>query len=160
MLADLKGEDVEIAAPPSAATEPRNPLWEKPKRDYQRAAEQTAEAAASSSAPEAEPEFKPEPDVVNLLKPEAPAQPAPPEQKLPEADSQSTAAAAPAKMQSPQADKEIVQRLDMMEKRLSLLETRMDGQEENLHRILTMLVEWVENDVRSKESYNNAGRAA
>jgi hypothetical protein len=36
----------------------------------------------------------------------------------------------------------------------------MNGQEENLHRILTMLVEWVESDVRSKESYINAGRAA
>ena len=163
VLADLKGEDVEIAAPPRAATEPTNPLWEKPKRDYQRAAEQTAEAAANSSAPEAEPEFKPEPDVVNLLKPEAPAQSTQaelPEQKLSEAETQSSAAPAPAKMQPPQADKEIVERLDMLAKRLSQLETRMDGQEKNVHRILTMLVEWVENDVRSKESYKNAGRAA
>ena len=48
----------------------------------------------------------------------------------------------------------------MIAQRLSLLEKRMDGQEENLHRVLTMLVEWVENDVQSKESYINAGRAA
>ena len=53
----------------------------------------------------------------------------------------------------PAVDNEIAQRL-------SLLEKRMDGQEENLHRVLTMLVEWVENDVQSKESYINAGRAA
>ena len=44
--------------------------------------------------------------------------------------------------------------------RLAKMEARMDGQEENLHRVLTMLVDWVESDIQSKESYVNTGRAA
>jgi hypothetical protein len=57
-------------------------------------------------------------------------------------------------------DRGVSKRVDIISKRLSLLETRMNGQEENLHRVLTMLVDWVESDIRSKESYVNAGRAA
>ncbi|WP_367947409.1 XrtA/PEP-CTERM system-associated ATPase [Sphingopyxis sp. BSNA05] len=45
VIADLNGEDVEIAAPPTATAEPKNPLWEKPKKA------QTASTDAPVSAP-------------------------------------------------------------------------------------------------------------
>ena len=161
VLADLNGDDVEIAAPPTAAAEPVNPLWEKPKRDYERTSEETAEAPVQPLAPQAEPELKPEPeqdhDVVNFRAPEAPRQPV---HKSHEAQAATNTEAAPDVSTTPTVDKATAQRLEMMATRLSLLETRMNGQEENLHRVLTMLVDWVESDVRSKESFVNAGRAA
>jgi hypothetical protein len=40
------------------------------------------------------------------------------------------------------------------------LESRLESHEQSVHRVLSMLVDWVENDIRSKESYINAGRAA
>ena len=157
VLADLNGDDVEIAAPPTAATEPINPLWEKPKRDYERASEETAETPVQTPAPQAEPEPEQDHDVVNLRAPEAPRQPV---HKSHEAQAATNTEAAPDVSTTPTVDKATAQRLDMMATRLSLLETRMNGQEENLHRVLTMLVDWVESDVRSKESFVNAGRAA
>jgi general secretion pathway protein A len=157
VLADLNGEDVKIAAPPTPSTEIKNPLWAKPKKALETDPVQTAEAPVRSSEPQVEPVSAQEHQVVNLRTPEAPAQPV---QKLAEAQgasrTEATANAAP----QPTADKATAQRIDVMAKRLSLMETRINGQEENLHRVLTMLVEWVESDVRSKESYVNAERAA
>ena len=160
VLADLKCEDVEIAAPPTASTEPENPLWEKPKRDYELAAEQAPEAPVKPPESRVEPTSAEEHEVVNLHVPEAPPQAWQPEQKLSEAPTAPYAEDKPGAGAAPSADKATAERVDSMDKRLTALENRMNGQEENLHRVLTMLIEWVENDVRSKESYINAGRAA
>ncbi|AMO71608.1 XrtA/PEP-CTERM system-associated ATPase [Sphingorhabdus sp. M41] len=163
VLADLNGEDVEIAAPPTASSATKNPLWEKPKRDSAPAVEQAAAIEtptsdkAESSEAKVEPVSAPEHEVVNLRTPEAPAQPVAKSgepQGGGKTETMTNVAPAPA------ADKATAQRIDIMSKRLSLLENRVNGQEENLHRVLTMLVEWVESDVRSKENYANAGRAA
>ena len=155
VLADLNGDDVEIAGPPAASAEVKNPLWEKPKRTLAAAAEPAVETPARSSEGQAEPVSKPDPEVVNLHRAE-PTRQIVPEPVETGAASRSVAEAAP----QPAVDEETARRIETMAERLSLLETRMNGQEENLHRILTMLVEWVESDVRSKESYVNAGRAA
>ncbi len=157
VLADLKGEDVEIAAPPTASTETKNPLWEKPKRALEASAAQAAEPRIHLSEPQPEPVSIPDHEVVNLRGTESPEQPArKPAEAQATTDGEGGARATP----QPAVDTATAQRIDMMAKRLSLLETRMNGQEENLHRVLTKLVEWVESDVRSKESYINAGRAA
>lgn len=157
VLADLNGEDVEIAAPSTASTEAKNPLWEKPKRDLGPGAEQAAAIQTQSFEPQVEPVSDREHEVVSLRVPEAPTQPV---SKASEAQAATNIQAQPNATPPPAADNATAQRIDIMSKRLSLLETRMNGQEENLHRVLTMLVEWVESDVRSKESYVNAGRAA
>lgn len=159
VLADLNGEDVEIAAPPSASTETKNPLWEKPKK----AQDPVVDTAAKSSSPEpaVEPASASEHEIVKLQTPDSPEQPV---QQA--ADPQISAkpkaveSVVPQPAADPAIDKATVQRIDIMAKRLSLMETRINDHEENLHRVLTMLVEWVESDVRSKESYVNAGRAA
>jgi general secretion pathway protein A len=157
VLADLNGEDVEIAAPPAATAEPKNPLWEKPRRDADPDAGQTQEQSSRSSEPTGAPQSGPEHAVVNLQ----PSQDQPQVIEKP-AETPDASAREAMKTAAPPAaaDKATSQRIDIISKRLSLLEKRMDGQEENLHRVLTMLVEWVENDVQSKESYVNAGRAA
>lgn len=157
VLADLNGEDVEIAAPPTTSTEAKNPLWEKPKRDLDPGAEQAGAFQTSRFEPQVEPVSGPEHEVVNLRMSEAPTQPV---SKASEAQAVTNTQAEANAPPPPAADKATAQRVDIMSRRLSLLETRMNGQEENLHRVLTMLVEWVESDVRSKESYVNAGRAA
>ena len=159
VLADLNGEDVDIDEPADSSVETKSPLWEKPKKARDGSGEQQPETASpfreqpfgepfaepfeQSSEPPLEPQFEPsfepvsepEHEVVNLREREAPSEFTAP---------------------SPAGEKSI----DMVSERLTQVEKRMDGQEENLHRVLTMLVEWVENDVRSKESYINAGRAA
>ncbi|MFK7841654.1 MAG: XrtA/PEP-CTERM system-associated ATPase [Sphingorhabdus sp.] len=161
VLADLNGEDVEIAAPPTAPSEPKNPLWEKPKKadraDAGRAAETFASGPEQAVDLQAQRASSPDHEVVSLRTPEVPKQShqAPVEQSI-AAKIEGLESA----VSEPMADKANAQQIDTMFKRLSLLETRMNDQEENLHRILTMLVEWVESDVRSKESYVNAGRAA
>lgn len=157
VLADLNGEDVEIAGPPSASAEAQNPLWEKPKRAVGPGAGQPAETPVRSPEAQAEPVSTPDRQVVDLRRDDIPTRPV-----QESAEVKAAAASESGAMPAPQpaADDETMQRIDMMARRLSRLEKRMDGQEENLHRILTMLVEWVENDVRSKESYVNAGRAA
>lgn len=157
VLADLNGEDVEIAAPPTASTETKNPLWEKPKK----AQEPSVDTAATLASPEPEPAIEAAPatehEVVKLRTPQASAEPI--EQTAEEKIAAQPKAGEPVSF--PEAsDKATAQRIDIIAKRLSLMETRMNDQEENLHRVLTMLVEWVESDVRSKESYVNAGRAA
>jgi general secretion pathway protein A len=173
VLADLNGEDVDIATPLDGSAEVKSPLWEKPKKDRDPSAGQQFEPAGPSPdqnfeppyeqsyeqsfEPRYEPIAEQEHDVVNLWSQEAPAE------SIPES-SQAQIAPEPvaAAFSAPQSelDDATAQRVEMFSHRLSLVEKRMDGQEEHLHRVLTMLVEWVENDVRSKESYVNAGRAA
>ena len=165
VLADLNGEEVDIAAPPESSAETKSPLWEKPKKVQNTDVDQPTETSSQSPEPLFEPAFEPtfepvadpvseeESDVVNLHVPEAPEQPFP--EPVPLQVAAEEFASPPAA-----ADNATAERIDMFSQRLSLVEKRMDGQEENLHRVLTMLVEWVENDVRSKESYVNAGRAA
>ncbi len=161
VLADLNGEDVDIASPPESSAETKSPLWEKPKKARDLDVDQPPETSESSHEAQYEPPFEPmsasEHEVVSLRVPEAT------EESFPEpARTQSTAEIGAAEFAAPPAatDDATAEKFEMVSKRLSLLEKRMDGQEENLHRVLTMLVEWVENDVRSKESYVNAGRAA
>ena len=155
VLADLNGEDVEIAGPPTASAELKNPLWEKPKRTVEAAARAAADTSPGLSDTQDEPASQPDHEILNLRSAE------PVGQSVPEPRETSAAPeSGPATPPRPAIDEETVQRIEAMANRLSALEKRMDGQEENLHRILTMLVEWVESDVRSKESYVNAGRAA
>jgi general secretion pathway protein A len=173
VLADLNGEDIDIDAPLAPSGEIKSPLWEKPKKARDTGAEQSLETSDFSSEqqieepfeesfepafePEIEPMPAPEHDVVNLWDRDALAESfQEPAQTQFAAEQESAAFAVP----PASADGATEQKVDMISQRLSLLEKRMDGQEENLHRVLTMLVEWVENDVRSKESYVNAGRAA
>lgn len=157
VLADLNGEDVEIASPPTASTEAKNPLWEKPKKAQDAGADPVAKSPSPESGAVAEPAAAPEHEVVNLRRPET-------QPELVRQTAEAQVVAEPKAEESvaapPAVDKAMAQRIDMLTKRLSLMETRMNDQEENLHRVLTMLVEWVESDVRSKESYVNAGRAA
>jgi len=157
VLADLKGEDVEIAAPPTASTETKNPLWEKPKKVQDPGVDPVARSSSPDSEAVVEPAPVPGHEVVNLRTPEASAEPV-----RQTAEAKTAAEPKPVESVTPPAaaDKAVAQRIDIIAKRLSLMETRMNDQEENLHRVLTMLVEWVESDVRSKESYVNAGRAA
>ena len=161
VLADLNGEEVEIKQP-EAAEQPapvaESPLWKKPAKPVQEeapaaSAPDMAEAPAQQPAEAAPAEPEPVDQEVVALRsvenvveqPEPAAQPVEP-----------AAEAQPA----PAPEQGDSTRIDVISKRLSLLETRMNGQEENLHRVLTMLVDWVESDIRSKESYVNAGRAA
>ena len=156
VLADLNGEEVEIAQPaaePQVDAAATSPLWEKPKKakpepsqpaQPQNQTIQAQSAAVSNNVSE--------PEVVALRSVNHEAQKAVPVSVQPK---QSVEAAV-----GSNADRGVSKRVDIISKRLSLLETRMNGQEENLHRVLTMLVDWVESDIRSKESYVNAGRAA
>lgn len=157
VLADLNGEDVEIAVPSTDTLEAKNPLWEKPKRAQTISDGEPTETLSPSPEPIADPVAAPEHEVVNLRIPEAPKEPL---EKPIDTQAMAQTAAVESAAPQPAADQATGQRIDIISKRLSLLESRMNGQEENLHRVLTMLVEWVENDVRSKESYVNAGRAA
>ncbi|MEP3227462.1 MAG: XrtA/PEP-CTERM system-associated ATPase [Parasphingorhabdus sp.] len=178
VLADLNGEDVEIAEPevefdPATA---KSPLWEKPARK-------------SAVQPEENPEMEPAPavesyqpivaDIAAAVEPSepsiapVPAVEAADHEVLPFRSGAEIAAptepvaapiAPPLEGQSPLATPDtnevVAAQVDMISKQLSALEMRMGGQEDNLHRVLTMLVDWVESDIRSKESYVNAGRAA
>ena len=169
VLADLNGEDIDIDAPLEPSGEIKSPLWEKPKKVRDAGSEPSVEISNLSSEqpvvePDAEsfePAFEAPPatdhDVVNLRDREASVEPVdePVQPGFASAEKAPAFAAPGAALDDATAGK-----VDMITQRLSLLEKRMDGQEENLHRVLTMLVEWVENDVRSKESYVNAGRAA
>ena len=169
VLADLNGEDIDIDAPLEPSGEIKSPLWEKPKKVRDAGSEPSVEISnLSSEQPVVEPDAEPsEPafeappatdhDVVNLRDREASVEPVdePVQPGFASAEKAPAFAAPGAALDDATAGK-----VDMITQRLSLLEKRMDGQEENLHRVLTMLVEWVENDVRSKESYVNAGRAA
>ncbi len=154
VLADLNGEEIDIAEP-EIEVDPatvKSPLWEKPAR----AAETQTEvepvvpsfaAVAPESAVEA---VSPEHELVSLRSVDEDAEPAlvepMPMDRTP--------------IVEPASSDIVSAQVDMISKQLAAMESRMDSQEENLHRVLTMLVDWVESDVRSKESYVNAGRAA
>ncbi|MEW4466802.1 XrtA/PEP-CTERM system-associated ATPase [Parasphingorhabdus sp. JC815] len=147
VLADLNGEEVDIADPENAidtnafdtasvedisddAISGKSPLWKKPERKEpahvpdakasEELIDQTAAVSQNASQPDGEP-----------------------------------VAAAIA-----EPDDKIMAQLDSINSKLASLESRMGDHEQNVHRVLTMLVDWVENDIRSKESYVNAGRAA
>jgi len=156
VIADLNGEDVEIAAPPTGPTQIKNPLWEKPKRSVDPDTEQERQMPVREAEPAAERASTPERDVVNLRM-ESSARSF---QESAESKAETPSRSEANPEAQPASDQEALQKFDMIAERLSALEARMDGQEENLHRVLTMLVEWVESDVQSKESYVNAGRAA
>ena len=184
VLADLNGEEVEIAEPDAAASvqpSAQSPLWEKPNKtgtsvESQSQVDQVlrdqavldqvnaaiSSAAELESAQATEPSY-PETDVVPLRSVEnidlthhlqsAPVE-TPREQP----------AVTPMEANADQPQEQPVSlddgRIEELANRLAIMESRMNGQEENLHRVLTMLVDWVESDIRSKESYVNAGRAA
>lgn len=148
VLADLNGEEIDIAEPEADNDRivAKSPLWEKPTR----------------SAP-----ANPQPEVAEAPEEQAPA--APVAAVAPEAPSPVVSEPAPLRSVDPApepapvaaaVDNEVLASMDALSRQLSALEARMDGQEESLHRVLTMLVDWVESDIRSKESYVNAGRAA
>ncbi|WP_109357142.1 XrtA/PEP-CTERM system-associated ATPase [Sphingorhabdus sp. EL138] len=155
VLADLNGEEVDIAEPETDIdlTKVKSPLWEKPTKVSQ--AQAQAEPAAAAAV-------DPEP-IVSVSE-----EPVPEEHEvLPFRSADTLAEQAPVEpiVEAPEAiepavDGAVLNQLDAISKQLSALESRMDSQEESLHRVLTMLVDWVESDVRSKESYVNAGRAA
>ena len=165
VLADLNGEDVEIDAPLASAEEVKSPLWEKPKKAHSADFDQSPEDAEPEYRQEYEP--APEPGYNPVQEHEVPVASFPTSERTEQSSHereqmQSEAEPQVAEFALPQApvDDAFARRIELVSQRLSLMEKRMDGQEENLHRVLTMLVEWVENDVRSKESYVNAGRAA
>ena len=147
VLADLSGEQMKVAEPIQMSEDElaaKSPLWTKPVK---------AEAKQEASLPETQSVSEPEEDKVVSVKEVESSEPV----KVPSAVAE---VAQKENKQEPSDDKAVSKRVDIISKRLSLLESRMNGQEENLHRVLTMLVDWVESDIRSKESYVNAGRAA
>ncbi|MEM8919524.1 MAG: XrtA/PEP-CTERM system-associated ATPase [Pseudomonadota bacterium] len=172
VLADLNGEEVDIAGgvpeEEIAAEPPKSPLMEKPSKKVEPELPPLASAPHDTIADTREPnvsaqsEIEPEEHEVVSLRSVATepaetvsqvqekAQPAqPPVVDVSEPVDQAGAASA--------ADSSEVQALA---ERVAQLEARLDSQEENLQRILTMLVDWVESDVRSKEDHVNTGRAA
>ncbi|VAV92122.1 FIG022606: AAA ATPase [hydrothermal vent metagenome] len=152
VLADLNGEEVEISQP--EVTDPaelaaKSPLWEKP---VKLADDEDAKIPVQEETVPVVEEPKQREAVSLHSVDQETAEKVEPIQKNPPTPAEATSPAL--------ADKGVSSRVDVISKRLSLLETRMNDQEENLHRVLTMLVDRVESDIRSKESYVNAGRAA
>lgn len=172
VLADLNGEEVEIAGgvpeEEIAAEPPKSPLMEKPAKTVEPKLPPLTSVPQETVPDVNEPEeaipadiagdeqevislrsvaTEPAETVPQAAEPVAPAEPV-------AVASESPAEAEPA---VPAADTGEVQALA---KRIAELESRIDSQEENLQRILTMLVDWVEGDVRSKENHVNTGRAA
>lgn len=148
VLADLNGDQVEISEPEHLDEEQlaaKSPLWKKPVKTAE-------ENPAIHSKPETSSEE--DHDVVSLRASESNVA----NEKVSEPAQSSATEAGSDPLD--QLDKGVSSRIDIVSKRLSLLESRMNEQEENIHRVLTMLVNWVESDIRSKESYVNAGRAA
>ena len=143
-LADMNGEEVEISTPP-----------ESPAADIPVEPAEPAAQTEPEPAPQAEPvQEKVEAEASEVLAFKSLEKPV-------QKDDTTKPAAKPAETPAPaQVDRGMTQRVDVISKRLSLLESRMDGQEENLHRVLTMLIAWVESEVRKKEDVINAGRAA
>ncbi len=157
VLADLNGEEVDIVEPETDIdlTKVKSPLWEKPAKVSQAQEQAEPEPAAASVVPEpvapvSEETAAAEHEVLPFRSADAVPEPTSVEPKVAEAP----------EVVEPAADSAVLNQLDAISRQLSALEGRMDGQEESLHRVLTMLVDWVESDVRSKESYVNAGRAA
>ncbi|MEP2750774.1 MAG: XrtA/PEP-CTERM system-associated ATPase [Parasphingorhabdus sp.] len=162
VLADLNGEEIDIAEPEAEIdlATAKSPLWEKPARAAQTepapapvVSEPIAPVAAvvpESPTPVVAEAAAQEHDVVPLRSVDFVPEPTPAE----------TATVEKPAVTAPAVDDKVSARVDILSRQLSALETRMDGQQESLHRVLTMLVDWVESDIRSKESYVNAGRAA
>ncbi|GAB5488666.1 MAG: hypothetical protein Pars2KO_22360 [Parasphingorhabdus sp.] len=139
VLADLNGDQVETVKPEKLSEEQlaaQSPLWTKPSKE-----KQVQDHVATGS------EIDEDHEVVPLNVPKS----SPVEAKVENSTNGSV---------QEKEVKGVSTRVDIISKRLSLLEDRMKGQEENLHHVLTMLVNWAESEIRSKESYNNAGRAA
>lgn len=149
VLADLNGDQVEIAEPKELSEEQlveQSPLWKKPTKASVNQAQQQDEAAKSN--------VDEKPEIAASKEAEAKFAAKQPQQAI-----QNSVTEAKSEIVE-KADKGVSTRVDIISKRLSLLESRMNAQEDNMHRVLTMLVNWVESDIRSKESYINAGRAA
>ncbi len=166
VLADLNGEEVDIVEPevefdPATA---KSPLWEKPARN----AEKQSESEPVSVPVEPAPEASVSDTEVQTAMPNHSEEPSYDHEVLPfrNADSvpvqavEEAATFDPAPVGQPELGDEVSASMDVISKRLAAIESRMDNQDESLHRVLTMLVDWVESDIRSKESYVNAGRAA
>ena len=145
VLADLNGEEVEIADPDQeidtdmdtaadTVTE-ETPVWGKPERSESAQMPDIESPAPEPIAPVA---------AVSQIAPQSETAEEP---------------AAPAATK-PEPDDRLLEQMDEMNSKLAALESRMEGHEKNVNRVLTMLVDWVESDIRSKESYINAGRAA
>lgn len=149
VLADLNGDQVEISEPEELSEEQlaeQSPLWKKPAKSSVNETQHNNETVQQDV------------DAVSEM--------------LPSTESVASFASKPAEQPTQNeavettvekvknADTGVSKRVDIISKRLSLLESRMNEQEENMHRVLTMMVNWVESDIRSKESYINAGRAA
>ncbi len=149
VLADLNGDKVEIAEPENLSEEQlaeKSPLWKKPSKVS------TEEPVQSDPMPTSHIDEKQE--AVSLKVADTEVAKTISEEPI----QKNISEVAPGSLEP--SDKGVSKRVDVISKRLSLLESRMNEQEENMHRVLTMLVNWVESDVRSKESYINAGRAA
>ena len=171
VLADLNEDKSQVAAPESAK---ESPLWEKPARAEVKPQEpapsvQEPEPVAQQLVEQPQPVTTPQPQVSAPPPPQPAPPPAP--QAVPLRSVERTpepvrveiprpvAAHTPPPPAAPDGTTE-KSRIDTLSKRLALMESRMNEQEESLHRVMTMLVDWVESDVRAKESYVNAGRAA
>ncbi|OAN99376.1 general secretion pathway protein [Sphingomonadales bacterium EhC05] len=138
VLADLNGDEVDISVAAEAPVQSDSPLWQKPKKSVSK------HEPSNDDPISAEPKHVvPEPEPIGKAMVE-------------EIDRSNVAL----NLDPEPMGQAILERVDNISKRLALLETRMNGQEENLHRVLTMLIDWVESDAQSKESYVNAGRAA
>ncbi|MEO9469411.1 XrtA/PEP-CTERM system-associated ATPase [Parasphingorhabdus sp.] len=170
VLADLSGEEVEISQPQMGG-EPsdivaQSPLREKPVKATMPEMPPLASVPKADAEPAPVPVEKPilaekplmeEKEVVPLKSVvNEEVQPAPEltETPVPEPKPQAL------DLENASETREQEVQMKQLAGRLAELESRMDGQEENLHRVLTMLVDWVESDIRSKESYVNTGRAA
>lgn len=158
VLADLSGEEVEITQPELGAVPDdivaQSPLMEKPVKAA------IPEMPPLASVPKVEVDSTPvseevEPAPIKSVINEKPA-------SAPEIED--TFVPDPVSEANPiekiLAQRESSSEIKELANRLAKMEARMDGQEENLHRVLTMLVDWVESDIQSKESYVNTGRAA
>ncbi|MEP2988774.1 MAG: XrtA/PEP-CTERM system-associated ATPase [Parasphingorhabdus sp.] len=149
VLADLNGDKVEITEPEKLSDEQlaeKSPLWKKPSKV---SAEEPVHSDPMPTSHVDEEQDTVSPKVANTEVAKTVFE-EPIQKPVSEVVSSSLES----------SDKGVSKRVDIISKRLSLLESRMNEQEENMHRVLTMLVSWVESDVRSKESYINAGRAA
>lgn len=166
VLADLDGQEIDIAEPEVDVdpTTAKSPLWEKPARSAQEQTESETVPAPVEPAPAAPVSFAAlETLAESVTEPDQEQHEVLPFRAV---DTVAEASVAePVASEQPQAvekpaDDGMAVRVDMISKQLAAMEARMDSQDENLHHILTMLVDWVESDIRSKESYVNAGRAA
>ncbi|WP_108810254.1 XrtA/PEP-CTERM system-associated ATPase [Sphingorhabdus sp. Alg231-15] len=166
VLADLNGEEVDIVEPeiefdPATA---KSPLWEKPARAAEKQVEPelvsvpeeftpaapVADAELQSALTSSSEEASDDHEVLPFRHADS----------VPVQEVEEPVAVNPSPVAQPVSDDATADSMGIISKRLAAIESRMDNQDESLHRVLTMLVDWVESDIRSKESYVNAGRAA